>query len=251
MALHLERRGAGPRLVLAHGFTQTGRSWGAVAQDLAVDHEVLLPDAPGHGGSGAVRATLAEAAALLADQAGRATYLGYSMGARWCLHVALQHPDAVQALVLLGGTAGLADPDERAARVASDAVLAERLDREGLAAFLEAWVAQPLFAGVPPEAVGLEDRLRSTAAGLRSSLELAGTGAQEPLWDRLHELGMPVLVLAGERDARFSELGRRMADSIGPTASFAVVPGAGHAAHLEQPGALLGLVRPWLAERGL
>jgi 2-succinyl-6-hydroxy-2,4-cyclohexadiene-1-carboxylate synthase len=199
-----------------------------------------------------VRATLAEAADLLDAAAGPATYLGYSMGARWCLHVALQHPTRVRGLVLLGGTAGLADPRERAARVAADAVLADRLERDGLAAFLEAWVAQPLFAGVPPAQIGMEDRLRNTAAGLRASLELAGTGAQEPLWDRLGELeAVPVLVLAGERDAKFTELGQRMAAAIGASASFALVPGAGHAAHLEEPEALLAIVRPWLAARGL
>jgi 2-succinyl-6-hydroxy-2,4-cyclohexadiene-1-carboxylate synthase len=251
MGLHVDRRGAGPRLVLAHGFTQTGRSWGPIADDLARDHEVVLPDAPGHGGSAEVRATLAEAADLLDAEAGPATYLGYSMGARWCLHVALQQPGRVHGLVLLGGTAGLADPDERAARVASDAALAESLDRDGLAAFLERWVAQPLFAGVPAETVGMADRLRNTAEGLRSSLELAGTGAQEPLWDRLSELEMPVLVLAGEHDAKFTALGREMADRIGSAASFALVPGAGHAAHLEQPAALLSIVRPWLARRAL
>jgi 2-succinyl-6-hydroxy-2,4-cyclohexadiene-1-carboxylate synthase len=251
MALHVERRGSGPRLVLAHGFTQTGRSWGPVADDLATDHEVLLPDAPGHGGSSEVRATLAEAADLLAAAAGPATYLGYSMGARWCLHVALQHPDRVQGLVLLGGTAGLADPDERAARAASDRALAAQLARDGVAAFLDRWVAQPLFASVPPDAVGLEDRLRNTADGLASSLELAGTGAQEPLWERLPQLEVPVLVLAGEHDAKFAALGRQMADAIGGSAAFALVPGAGHAAHLEQPAALLAIVRPWLAARGL
>jgi 2-succinyl-6-hydroxy-2,4-cyclohexadiene-1-carboxylate synthase len=252
MALHVERRGAGPRLVLAHGFTQTGRSWGPVADDLATDHEVLLPDAPGHGGSGDLRADLVEAADLLDAQVGPATYLGYSMGARWCLHLALAHPDRVQGLVLLGGTAGLADPAERAARVAADAALAAALDRDGVDAFLERWVAQSLFAGVPPEAVGMEDRRRNTATGLRSSLERAGTGAQEPLWDRLAELAaVPVLVLAGEHDDKFSALGRTMAEAIGPSASFHQVPGAGHAAHLEQPAALLALVRPWLAERGL
>jgi 2-succinyl-6-hydroxy-2,4-cyclohexadiene-1-carboxylate synthase len=251
MGLHLERRGAGPRLVLLHGFTQTGRSWGSIADDLATDHEVLLPDAPGHGGSGDVRATLAEAADLLVAAAGPATYVGYSMGARWALHVAVAHPDQVRGLVVLGGTAGLADPEARTARVAADAALADRLEREGLPAFLERWVAQPLFAGVPPERIGMEDRLRNTAAGLRSSLELAGTGAQEPLWDRLGSLAVPALVLAGERDERFAAIAAELAAAIGPTAALALVPGAGHAAHLEQPEALLSIVRPWLAARGL
>jgi pimeloyl-ACP methyl ester carboxylesterase len=86
--------------------------------------------------------------------------------------------------------------------------------------------------------------------GLASSLRLAGTGTQEPLWGRLGSLAMPVLVTAGEHDAKFTALARRLVDSIGTNARMAVVPGAGHAAHLEQPEAFLALVRSWLADHG-
>src|SRR5215213_6847391 len=48
-AIHTERRGAGASLVLVHGFTQTGRSWEPIAADLAIDHQVVVVDAPGHG----------------------------------------------------------------------------------------------------------------------------------------------------------------------------------------------------------
>lgn len=246
MGLHVERVGSGPPLVLVHGFTQTGRSWGPLATALAEDHEVVLVDAPGHGGSAEVRADLVTGADLLVQAAGPGTYVGYSMGARLCLHAALAHPDAVRALVLLGGTAGLEDPADRAARVAQDRATSARIAEEGLAAFLDGWLAQPMFAGVPRARADVEDRRRNTIAGLRSSLELAGTGAQEPLWDRLPELSMPVLVLAGADDAKFSALGRRMADAIGANATFRTIEGAGHAAHLEQPDAFLQVVRPWL-----
>lgn len=246
VGLHVERRGSGPTLVLLHGFTQTGRSWGAVADDLATDHEVVLPDAPGHGGSAGISADLPEGADLLARSGGAATYVGYSMGARFCLHVALQHPDLVRGLVLLGGTGGLDLPEEREARIAQDRATAARLADQGVEAFLDDWLGQPMFSGVPPSAAGLEDRRRNTVAGLRSSLERAGTGAQAPLWNRLHAVRAPALVLAGERDEKFTALGRRLVTAIGPNAELALVPGAGHAAHLERPDAFLALVRSWL-----
>jgi 2-succinyl-6-hydroxy-2,4-cyclohexadiene-1-carboxylate synthase len=93
------------------------------------------------------------------------------------------------------------------------------------------------------------DRLRNTAAGLATSLRLAGTGAQDNLWDRLGELAMPVLVLAGEHDAKFIDIGHRMVARIGDNATFATVPNAGHAAHLEKPSAFLAIVREWLDEQ--
>jgi 2-succinyl-6-hydroxy-2,4-cyclohexadiene-1-carboxylate synthase len=248
MGLHVERVGSGPPVVLVHGFTQTGRSWGELATALGAHHEVLLPDAPGHGGSAEVRADLPTGADLLVEACGTAAYVGYSMGARLCLHAALAHPEAVQALVVIGGTGGLDDPADRAARVAQDRATSARIAEEGLEAFLEGWMAQPMFEGVPRDRAGVEDRRRNTIAGLRSSLELAGTGAQEPLWDRLGSLSMPVLVVAGAADAKFTALGHRLVDSIGANATFAAIAGAGHAAHLEQPDAFLALLGPWLAD---
>jgi 2-succinyl-6-hydroxy-2,4-cyclohexadiene-1-carboxylate synthase len=244
--LHRETVGSGPRLVLVHGFTQTGRSWRVLTADLARDHEVVLVDAPGHGGSSAVRAGLADGAAALGEAGGPAVYVGYSMGGRLALHLALARPDLVHGLVLLGAHPGLEDAAQRATRRRADEALAAEVETLGVDAFLTRWLAGPLFDRLAADATGIEDRRRNTSAGLASSLRLAGTGGQAPLWDRLSELTMPVLVLAGADDEKFTGVGRRMAASIGSNATFATVPGAGHAVHLEQPEAVLALVRGWL-----
>jgi 2-succinyl-6-hydroxy-2,4-cyclohexadiene-1-carboxylate synthase len=248
-AIHVERLGAGaPRVVLIHGFTQTGRSWRAAAADLAADHEVVLVDAPGHGGSAAVDADLWRGAEAIADAAGAGVYVGYSMGARFGLFAALARPATVEALVLLGVNPGIEGSAERAARRRSDDDLAAAIERDGVDAFLDRWLAQPLFASLPPDAADVEDRRRNTAAGVASSLRHAGTGVQEPVWDRVGTIEVPVLVVAGERDAKFRALGERLTAAIGANASFAVVADAGHAAHLEQPGAFLAILRAWLAQ---
>lgn len=234
------------RLVLLHGFTQTAECWGPVGDDLARDHDVVRLDAPGHGSATDVRADLVETAALAAAAGGRGVYVGYSMGARMALHVALEHPAVVAGLVLVGGTPGIADEDERAARQAQDHSLAARIRTIGVDAFLTEWLDQPLFAGLPDWARFDDERRRNTAEGLASSLELAGTGSQTPLWDRLPELQMPVLVVAGADDARYAALAAAMASSVGANAEVALVPDAGHAAHLERPDAFLALLRDWL-----
>jgi 2-succinyl-6-hydroxy-2,4-cyclohexadiene-1-carboxylate synthase len=247
VGLSVETRGGGPvRLVLVHGFTQTARSWEPVAAPLAADHEVVLVDAPGHGGSSAIETDLPDGALALVEAAGTGIYVGYSMGARLCLHAALAAPSHVTGLVLLGGNPGIEDTGERAARVAADDALAAGIERDGVDAFLDRWLAQPLFATLPNDAAGVEDRRRNTAAGLASSLRLAGTGTHD-LWDRLGRIAAPTLVLAGEHDEKFTAIGRRIAERIGPGAVVATVPGAGHAAHLEQPAAFVAIVRQWLA----
>jgi len=245
--LYAEVAGRGPRLVLVHGFTQTGRSWGPVAADLPGDHEVVRVDAPGHGHSALLATDMVEGARLLGEVGGPATYIGYSMGARLCLHLALAQPQRVTALVLLGGTAGIEDAVARAARRRDDEALAVELERVGVAEFVRRWLARPLFIGLDEGAAGMRARLENTVTGLAASLRLAGTGAQESLWSRLSELAMPVLAVAGERDDVFLARAEAMAVAIGPNAEVAVVPGAGHAAHSEAPEAFLAIVRRFLA----
>lgn len=251
MTLHAERDGQGPPLVLVHGFTQTSRCWGPAGDALALDHTVVRVDAPGHGRSRDRRDDLVSGAAAIGELGGTATYVGYSMGARFCLQLALLAPQLVRGLVLVSGTAGIDDDLERAERRAQDHATAARLRRDGLDTFLDDWLRQPLFARLPAASAFRAERLRNDAEGLASSLELAGTGSQAPAWDRLSRLAMPVLVVAGSLDEKFRALAVRMADTIGENATLATVEGAGHTVYLEQPDAFLDVLRPWLAAHGL
>ncbi|HMC40126.1 MAG TPA: alpha/beta fold hydrolase [Acidimicrobiales bacterium] len=248
--LYLETRGRGPRLVLVHGFTQTGRSWGRAGDLLAARHELVTLDAPGHGRSAAIEAGLADGADLMAaavrTTGGPATWLGYSMGGRFALHVAWRHPDLVERLVLVSASAGIDDPAERARRRDSDDLLARRIEQEGKEQFLEWWLAQPLFATLPTGAAGVHERLEGPASGWASSLRRAGTGTQEPLWGRLRELAMPVLVIAGGLDHKYRDLARRIGRETGPNATVVILEGAGHACHLERPDEFADVVGTWL-----
>lgn len=246
--------GHGPRVVLAHGFTQSKSSWEPLIDRFSLRHEVVAVDLPGHGGSFRVHASVEEGAALLGRRGGRASYVGYSMGGRHCLRLALDAPEIVEALVVLGANPGIADRDERRSRVESDEALARELipplgtgatgvsgsapQEEGarLESFLRRWLSQPLFSTLAPEAAGLERRLaEATCEGLAASLRLAGTAAQEPLWDRLQGLVPPLLYVVGSQDAKYRALGERVVSAVGPSAELAVIEGAGHAAHLERP----------------
>ncbi len=248
--LFAEVAGRGPRIVLVHGFAQNRGCWGPLRADLESDHEVCRVDAPGHGRSSTLHAGLRTGARLIADQGGRATYLGYSMGGRFLLHLALSNPELVDRLVLIGATGGIDDPDERAARRQQDEAMARRLEEVGVEPFVDDWLAQPLFAGLGPDVQFREERGENTVEGLAESLRQAGTGSQDPLWDRLHRLDMPVLLVTGGLDTKFTALAHRLAASIGANAVVEVVEGAGHAAHLERPAEFVGVLRRWLAATG-
>ena len=240
---------ASRRFLLAHGFTQTAGSWETFARILRArlpDVETVAVDLPGHGDAPPpADADLWESADRLVTGGGIGTYIGYSMGGRVALHAALAAPDAVRRLVLIGATAGIEDPDERRARRNADERLAAHIESVGVAAFIDEWLTNPLFAGLTDATALRADRLRNTPAGLSASLRATGTGTQTPLWDRLGEIECPVLVLVGEHDAKFTGLGRRLADAL-PDAELVVVPDAGHSVHLEQPEATAAALATWL-----
>jgi 2-succinyl-6-hydroxy-2,4-cyclohexadiene-1-carboxylate synthase len=242
-------RVSSPPLVLAHGFTGTARSWGPLLELLG-DPQTLRPvDIAGHGTT-PVAPDLPAAAQRLGRDGGWGAYIGYSLGGRVALHLALSQPDRVSALVLIGAHPGIEDPRQRAARRRADDDLADHLESIGLEAFLDEWLSQPLFASLPPAADQRAERLANDPAALAATLRNLSTGRQAPLWDRLPALAMPVLVLAGERDQKYTRLGRQAVATIGANAAFEPVPDSGHAAHLEQPQFVAQRVRAFLAAAG-
>ena len=238
----------GPPLLWLHGFTQTRSSAAGFRSILAEHRSILTVDLPGHGDAASVSGSLWEVAAMVAAIIEEPLDVGgYSMGGRVALHLALAHPDRVRRLVVLGATRGIEDDDERRARRERDNDLAERLLRIGAEEFLREWLAQPMFATLPADARELAARSRD-AAGLARSLRDAGTGTQEWLGERLRSLRPAMLALAGERDTKFSAEATALATTV-PRGRRVLVPGAGHAAHLERPDECAALIEAFLAER--
>ena len=221
--------------VLLHGFTQTSRSWNRYIDFINPQQSIIRVDAPGHGGSSTVAADLTTTAQMVVEQCGFGDYIGYSMGARLALHIALLRPENIRRLVLVSSSPGLQSPNERLTRVQSDEKLAREIAEIGVATFVEKWLSGPLFAGLTSTPADIQDRLRNSSDGLASSLRLCGTGAQQSLWDRLPELKMPVLLIVGERDQKFLQIGHEMKSRIGMSAELVVIENAGHSLHLEQP----------------
>ncbi len=254
-------RGTGTPLLLLHGFTGSGTSWAEHLAAFAGRHRVITPDLPGHGGTpatGALGDMTIEATAdalarlLIARGAARADVLGYSLGARIALRLAVEHPAAVHRLILESPSAGIADAMDRAARRAADAELAGRIERDGLADFVTSWERIPVFAShaaLAPELVARQRaiRLASDPAGLAASLRAAGQGSMEPLHDRLDEVATPTLVITGALDL----VGRPRAEEVASRitgARLEILDAVGHTPHLELPDAFRRLVLDFTQE---
>jgi 2-succinyl-6-hydroxy-2,4-cyclohexadiene-1-carboxylate synthase len=243
-----------PAVVLLHGFTNSGASWQPVISGLGQRYRAFAPDIRGHASAtDLVPVTLdAVLADLVEIGAARFTLVGYSQGGRIALHAALAMPARIERLVLIGTSPGLEAEAERAARRAADERLAEQIEALSIEEFATIWAQTPVLGGVDAEtaAAAYADRVRSTPHGLAAALRGLGTGALPSLWERLRELRMPVTLIAGERDAKFTSLALQMAALI-PRAQVVIVPGAGHAVHLERPEAVVAeLVRSTPAHDG-
>lgn len=232
-------------LVLLHGFGGTRRAWDLVVSELDAErYRPLALDLRGHGDRADAEPTFAGCVADVLDAAPeRFALCGYSFGGRVAQHVALAAPERVRRLVLVATSAGIEDAAARARRRADDATLADTIERLTPAGFADRWQAQQIFAGTPPEAARpwREDLLRNDPRALARALRALGTGAMEPLWDRLGALPMPVTVVVGERDAKFVAVAERYRAAL-PGAEVVVIPGAGHGLPREAPRALAAAI---------
>ncbi len=227
------------RVRLVPGFTLTTRSWEAVERALPRDWDVQAIEVPDG-------LDFVATADTIAHRGGRGIWVGYSIGARLCVRLALDNPSLVDGLVLVSGSAGIRNAGQREARIADDERRAQELERDGMDVFLERWLDQRLFESLPRDAAMLEERKRgNTVRRLSHQLRSLGQGAQEPLWDRLSELEMPVLLVAGSYDRAYSNVAREMADAIGPQATVVIVERSGHSVPLEQPQALAHELASW------
>ena len=239
-------------IVALHGFTGQGADFEPLRAFLPPDTSLSAPDLPGHGSKslqrdlrayslGAHLAVVSEAAT-----APQITLVGYSMGARLALHWAIAHPERIRRLVLVGGSPGLATPEERDERRLSDATLAEFIRTRGLEAFFKYWHNQTFFQpmlGLPNDRLDpiLARRAQNDPEGLALSLENIGTGTLPSLWHRLKEIRFPVDLVTGEHDAKFIRLAHEMGAHL-PKARHSLIEGAGHAVHLEKPADLAMLL---------
>lgn len=256
LRLSVESLGEGTPLVLLHGFTGSAAAWYPYEEEWS-GRRALAVELPGHGGSeapppGTTFEEVADAVVRVLDEhgVGRADLLGYSMGGRVALQVAVRHPERIDRLVIESASPGIESEQQRRERAEADDALATSILRDGLDAFVERWAAIPLFesqARLPKAWLARERevRLGNSAEGLAAGLRVLSVGRQPALAEELESFDRPTLFIVGEKDVKYLEIARTLSARM-PRARRVEVADAGHTIHLEEPQRFWQAVRAFL-----
>ena len=237
-----------PPLVLLHGFTGSAADWDKFIAGLITNYRIIAIDLPGHGQTASADQperntinTVATDIVTLLDtvDVNQINLLGYSMGGRLALYLAIYSSIQINTLILESSSPGLASPTAREERRSIDEALAQSIEVEGIRAFVDRWQMLPLLrsqVNLDKEKLKRQRdrRLQNSPSGLASSLRGMGTGRQPSLWGELNFLHLPTLLLVGALDSKFVQINEQMAAQI-PGSIMKIFPAAGHNIHFEQP----------------
>jgi len=232
VSLYYEVHGEGPALLLTHGFSATSQMWKGQIDALSPHFTVITWDMRGHGQSDypadlsqySEEATVADMAALLDKVGARSAVIGgLSLGGYMSLAFHRAHPERTRALLIIDTGPGYRNDQARQGWNDNALRRAEKYEAEGLGDLSRA--SAEVRAASHRDATGL-------ARAARGML----TQRDARVIESLPEIRVPAIVIVGENDKPFLAASDYMAAKI-PGAKKAVIPGAGHAANIDNPEA--------------
>jgi 2-succinyl-6-hydroxy-2,4-cyclohexadiene-1-carboxylate synthase len=248
ISYNVEIRGKGSPILFLHGFTGSSQNWLPIVPMFEERYQCILIDIIGHGKTDSPldskRYDIEEVSTdiisildeLLID---KIDLIGYSMGGRLALAIAVNYPDRINKLILESSSPGLSLENERRLRRLSDEKLANEISINGIEWFVDYWGNIPLFKtqhllSTERRLAIRNQRISNNIIGLQNSLKGMGTGSQPSYWNRLSLLEMPVLLICGELDQKFCKIAKQMSDVL-PNSKVEKITDAGHAIHVEHP----------------
>lgn len=232
-------------LVMLHGFISDATTYHSLIERLVEHTNVLTIDLPGHGLDTSsmdevwdfpfITRQLDEV--LIQYQTYDVFLLGYSMGGRVALYYAIHGNETLSGLLLESTSAGIQNETDKVERAQVDAARAKVLEIAGLDIFVNDWEKLPLFRSqynLAPEIRQSirNNRLNQDANKLAKALRDYGTGHMPNLWPHLSLIRIPTLILVGEKDKKFVQIGQQLENHLQDSHKVQI-SNVGHTIHVE------------------
>jgi 2-succinyl-6-hydroxy-2,4-cyclohexadiene-1-carboxylate synthase len=240
-----------PSLLLLHGFMGSNVDFRPAIFTLAQYFHCICIDLPGHGQTLiADHDFVSTAEQILAIAPDNCYLLGYSLGGRLALYLALHYPDRWQKVILESASFGLPTAEMRQERQHQDSVIARKLRQPDLdfAAFIQNWYQQSVFTGInkhPDFPELIISRSNNNPLALARSLEKMGLGQQPYLGELLKTNKIPLIILVGQQDTKFIEIGQQIAN-LCPKTELRIVSNCSHNIHFQRLDLWLEIIQEWI-----
>jgi len=246
-------------ILFLHGFTGSAKDWNDVAQKINKRFNKLALDIVGHGKSSSPSSVNHYTLESLVNQIEHVLnklqlkeiiLCGYSMGGRVALNFSIEKPELVKGLLLESASAGFKNEKEKNARKESDDELAAFIEQNSLEDFAARWLDQELFGTLRRFSIDKQKRLKdertkNSKIGLANSLRGSGTGVMPYLGSELSKLKIPVLLITGGLDEKFTRINQSLKKMI-RSSKHKIISTAGHNTHLEEPKKFIEAVNGYL-----
>ncbi|UII55313.1 2-succinyl-6-hydroxy-2,4-cyclohexadiene-1-carboxylate synthase [Cytobacillus spongiae] len=258
---YVEMAGNGFPLFLLHGFTGDVTTWYSTSPYFASKAQLIFVDLLGHGKTAKPSnyerydiQLIANDMVELLDKLGieQVDILGYSMGGRLALTIAMLYPERVRKLILESASPGILFSNDRQERRRQDQQLAHFILEEGIERFVEKWENITLFQTQKNLPIDIQSQIRNqrrknSELGLANSLLGMGTGSQSSWWNLLGECAVETLLITGELDLKFCTIAEKMQNMLAKC-KWVNVNGCGHAIHVEEPEKFGTIVSEFLSK---
>jgi len=246
-------------IIFLHGFTGSVNDWRDVSTNLDKHFNKVAIDLIGHGKTSSpsniefynIESILDQVEAVILNlRVKEAILCGYSMGGRVALSYAVMKPNFVKGLILESSSSGIKKNKEREERKRNDEELADYILNNSIEDFINKWLDQEIFGTIrrfSNEKIKRikEEKTKNSRIGLANSLKGFGTGIMPYLDKELKRLNIPVLLLSGQLDSKFTKLNVELNKLI-PKSKHVSIQSAGHNIHLEESSKFIKAVNKYL-----
>ena len=244
-------------IVFLHGFTGCAEDWHFIFDKLPDKYFPIAIDLIGHGLTESPDDSCYYTCTAIINQLGsifdylkidKLIICGYSMGGRAALSYCLHFPEKLIAAIFESTTAGIEDFELKKQRVISDFILAEKIRKEGVENFIEYWMNLPLFESqkvITDYDLIKNKKYQNSVIGLSNSLLGFSTGLMPNYWNKLNLLKLPVLLITGALDEKYTAIAEKMKIRF-QNAEHKIAENCGHNVHLEKPDVFINFVLNFL-----